>query len=174
MSDIVTSPIKIVVDTREQVPYTFQGLKADAVDGGGPLIIPTVRGTLASGDYSILDYTHMVTVERKTLTDLASTLTAGRRRFLAEMERLREYDAAWIVIEGQMSDMMGGHLLRSMVKPRTLWRTAMYWQIRYPRVHWWAVPGRAIAEAMTYQLLKAWWVERIDKPAAKARRARKK
>jgi len=165
------SPFAVLVDTREQLPYTFVGLKADARQGGGPLAVATRRCTLPAGDYSIDGYARMVTVERKTLSDLIGTLTRGRRRFTDEMDRLREYDAAWIVVEAELSEMMDGHALQSLVKPRTLWRSAMYWQIRYPRVHWWAVPGRGIAEAITYQLLRAWWRERIEGPA-KAARAR--
>ena len=82
--------------------------------------MPTVKAGVASGDYSILGHEGQVAVERKTLRDLAATLTGGRRRFIAEMERLAAYNAAWIVIEGQLSDMMARIELVSQVKPRTL------------------------------------------------------
>ena len=35
MSSIVTSPFTVLVDTREQLPYTFSALRADAAVVGG-------------------------------------------------------------------------------------------------------------------------------------------
>ena len=33
MPRLTSSPFTVLVDTREQLPYTFAGLKADAVEG---------------------------------------------------------------------------------------------------------------------------------------------
>ena len=170
MPRLSESPFTVLVDTREQLPYRFEALKADSVEGGGPLKIHTRPCTLTAGDYSIDGYASMVTVERKTANDLAGTLTRGRKRFMAELERLREYDAAWIVIEAELSELAKGIPVAPLLRPRTLWRSAMFWQLRYPRIHWWACPGRGVAEAITYQLLRTWWRERIEAPAREARK----
>lgn len=164
------SPFTVLVDTREQLPYAFASIKADANEGGGPITVRTRPETLWAGDYSIDGYARMVVVERKTAADLAATLTAGRRRFNAEMERLREYDAAWIVCEAELSELFKGLAWQPAFRPRTITRSAMFFQLRYPRIHWWAVPGRAVAEALTYQLLQSWWRERIEGPSKASRR----
>ena len=170
MPILTESPFVVLVDTREQLPYTFQGLRADANEGGGPITVRTERCTLNAGDYSIQGYSQMVVVERKSASDLAGTLTAGRKRFVREMDRLREYDAAWIVCESELSELFRGIPMAPNIRPRTFTRSAMFFQLRYPRIHWWAVPGRAVAEAITYQLLRSWWRERIEAPAAASKR----
>jgi hypothetical protein len=73
-----TSP-SIIIDTREQQPLVFQTL-------------PATRGTLQTGDYSILGAEEHFAVERKSLEDLASS-SAGpnRERFERELHRLRGY-----------------------------------------------------------------------------------
>ena len=164
MSTPVESPFRVLVDTSEQLPYSFAALRADADQGGGPLIIKTTRCKLQSGDYSIEGYERMVAVERKTASDLAGTLTGGRKRFVAEMERLREYDGAWIVVEAELSTLFRGVPFASGFTPKTITRTAMFWQLRYRNIHWWCCPGREIAEQVTYQLLRTWWRERIERP----------
>jgi ERCC4-type nuclease len=50
------SPPTIVIDTREQRPWSFS--------------VPTKPGTLASGDYSIEGCEHLFAVERKAPGDL--------------------------------------------------------------------------------------------------------
>jgi hypothetical protein len=174
MAKLTESPFTVLVDTREQLPYTFAGLKADAREGGGPLHVRTQLGTLDAGDYSIQGYANMVTVERKSPSDLAGTLTTGRRRFSAELDRLRNYDAAWIVVEAELSELFKGVSFAPGFRARTVTRSAMFFQVRYPRIHWWCVPGRAVAEAVTYQLLRTWWRERIETPAAESRRRAKR
>jgi DNA excision repair protein ERCC-4 len=128
---------------------------------------------LHAGDYSIDGWDRMVTVERKTLSDLAGTLTRGRKRFTAEMERLREYDAAWVVIEGSLMDIFRGLPLASQVRPKSILRSWMFWSLRYPRVHWIDCPERGFAEGVTYQLLRTWWRERIEGPAKEARKKKR-
>ena len=170
MKPITESPFCVIIDTREQLPYTWPNLRADANEGGQLLQVHNRRETLQAGDYSIDGYARMVTVERKSKEDLASTLTHGRRRFNAEMERLREYDAAWIVCEAELSELFKGVPWAPNFRARTIVRSAMFFQLRYPKIHWWAVPGRAVAENVTYQLLRSWWRERIEAPAREARK----
>jgi DNA excision repair protein ERCC-4 len=172
MAKQTQSPFGVVIDTREQLPYTFTAIHADAVVGGGVIHVPIRHLALHAGDYSIDGYVRMVTVERKTLSDLAGTLTRGRKRFTAEMERLREYDAAWVVIEGSLTDIFRGLPLASQVRPKSILRSWMFWSLRYPRVHWIDCPSREFAEGVTYQLLRTWWRERIEGPAKEARKQR--
>ena len=69
----------IVADSREQEPLTFTRLQS-------------VRGTLYSGDYSILNLETQFAVERKSIDDLANCcLSSNRDRFEHELHRLRGY-----------------------------------------------------------------------------------
>jgi DNA excision repair protein ERCC-4 len=83
----------IIVDTREQEPYSFDLRLATAV-----------RRALPAGDYSIAGLEGMVAVERKTLDDFVSTVIHGRERFRAELRRLGGYRASCVVVEANLAD----------------------------------------------------------------------
>jgi len=57
--------MKVVIDTREQLPYEFED---------------SITRTLQTGDYSIFGYEDQVTVERKTKADAYGTIGRGRTR----------------------------------------------------------------------------------------------
>ena len=46
----VASPFVVVVDSREQEPFEFYGLRADADQSGAPLNVRTVTAGLAAGN----------------------------------------------------------------------------------------------------------------------------
>ena len=85
---------RIIVDTREQDPLIPWRTR-----GGDPL--PVVRGTLATGDYSVEGLEAFVAVERKSREDLYGTLfgasgetsvgeaRSNQERFRRELERMR-------------------------------------------------------------------------------------
>lgn len=58
--------MKILIDTREQAPYSFQGKYYQDVK--------IEHGTLQSGDYSLAGLTDKIAVERKELPDLIQCL----------------------------------------------------------------------------------------------------
>jgi hypothetical protein len=99
--------VPVVADTREQLPFGFQGMLCDAKDGGGPLTVPVVRGTLKSGDYSLKGFESRVAVERKSVADLFGTLGQGRDRFERELGRLAEMEYAAVVVEGDWREILG-------------------------------------------------------------------
>ena len=86
----VPKPV-IVVDTREQMPYLFQGYRHWVGD--------VVRASLPTGDYSVQGLEAAVALERKSLADLVLSLTASRERFLRECERLAEIPQRAILVE---------------------------------------------------------------------------
>ncbi len=86
----VPKPV-IVVDTREQMPYLFEGF--DHWVGG------VVRAALPTGDYSVQGLEALVALERKSLPDLVLSLTASRARFLRECERLAGIPHRAILVE---------------------------------------------------------------------------
>jgi len=89
----------IIVDTREQHPYAFDG---------PPLTV--IRKKLDAGDYSIAGMEDRVAVERKSLDDFAGTLTNAKRRerFFAELTRMENHDLCCVVVEGSIADILAG------------------------------------------------------------------
>ena len=164
-------PFTVAVDTREQRPYAFNSLTADAKDGGGLLVVPFRSATLASGDYSLFasndsNETLPVAVERKSPQDFFGTLGQHRERFERELDRLNQLSFAKVVVECEWSDIFadGGVEftlgVRSKLSPKTVWRSVLAWQQRFTRVHWDFVPGRLFGEATTLRTLERFWRER--------------
>ena len=100
--------ITVVVDTREQEPYSFDSDKVSAV-----------RKALPAGDYSLVGLEERVAVERKSLTDFVSTVIRGRKRFHRELEKLSAYESACVVVECNFRDLVDGRY-RSDAHPHAL------------------------------------------------------
>lgn len=147
----------MLIDTREQLPYSFAGLKADAKLGGGPLAVRTERATLESGDYSLAGFESRVAVERKSLADLFGTLGRGRDRFERELTRLSGFEFAAVVVEAEWSAVFNDPPARSRLTPKAVFRTVNAWEQRYPRVHWSFLPSRAFAEAKAFRVLERFY-----------------
>lgn len=157
-------PVK--TDTREQSPYTFEGIGWDKADGGGEgrtLTVETVRGTLASGDYSLLGYERRVAVERKSLADLYGTLGQGRARFERELERLKDYDFAAVVVEASLLEIVTSPPPHTEMSPKAVYRSIIAWSVRYPRIHWFPCDNRRLAEITTFRLLERFLKEDLSR-----------
>jgi len=137
----------IVVDTREQRPFTFT-----CVDP-----VPTVEvATLKAGDYSLKGFENQVAVERKSLSDTFGTFGQGRARFERELERLSIMRFASVVIEADWDTIIRTPPARSKLLPKTVVRSIAAWQIRYG-VHFTVCPNRAFAEKWTWILLSRFY-----------------
>lgn len=86
--------IVIVVDSREQEPYSFSA--------------PVVRKKLDAGDYSLVGFETQVAVERKSIPDFVGTVIRGRDRFRNELKKLQSYERACVVVEGNFRDVLDG------------------------------------------------------------------
>lgn len=157
----LTTPYTIVVDSREQAPLAFANHRADVKDGALPLVVRTVRACLGAGDYSLLGYETRIAIERKSASDLFSTLGQSRRRFQCELDRLAgpcaTYEYAAVVAECDWSAVITCPPKFSKLNPKSVFRSVIAWQLRYPRLHWWFCPGRAFAEVVTLRLLERFW-----------------
>lgn len=98
--------LRIICDSREQNGYTF----AEFSD------VLATTGTLATGDYTLAGFADKVAVERKELPDLIACLSCDRDRFTRELERLRGFEAAAVVVEARYSDIQAGRY-RSKMQP---------------------------------------------------------
>lgn len=150
----------MVVDTREQRPYGFAGLKDNAVDGYAPkLIVPSVRGTLNTGDYSILGYEDSITIERKSKGDLYGSVSQSRDNFVGRLERMQSFAFAAVVVEASWDELLTQPPSHTNYRPKSLCRTIQAWITRY-HVHWLMVPNREYAEAFTFRLLQRFWLDK--------------
>lgn len=110
--------LTLIVDTREQTPWTFGD------------DIATVRRGLPSGDYAIEGHEAVAVVERKSLADFVGCCTAGRDRFVRELVRLREMPHAWVVVESDVANVWA-HTYRSMIQPEAVMGSVAAWTVRY-------------------------------------------
>ena len=81
--------IRIITDTREQTELDFTGFRG----------VESVRSGLKTGDYSVQGYEDKICFERKSIPDLVQTLIEGHSRFLKEIERMKSFKRAYILIE---------------------------------------------------------------------------
>ena len=164
-TDFILFPLAVIVDSREQLPFSFGGLRADgAVYGparktaGATLIVELCRGTLSAGDYSLAGYESRVTVERKSIADLFNTLGQGRERFVRELARLNDtFDHAAVVVEADWSTILHAPPRFTELRPKTVMRSVIAWQQQFPGIHWWFLPDRRHAEITTFRILERFW-----------------
>lgn len=150
-------PFAITVDTREQAPFTFGGLLADARQGRQPIEVATVRRGLPSGDYSLEGFESQIAIERKSLSDLFHSLGHDRGRFKREIARLAVMRFAAVVVEADWSAILNSPPEYTRFSPKIVFRTVLAWQLQFPAVHWWMCTGRRLAEITTFRLLERFW-----------------
>ena len=81
----------VLVDTREQDPLSF--------DRFPNWIAGTRKQKLDAGDYSVQGMEHLLILERKSLSDLISTLMQNRKRFFRSCKRLSLYRWRALLVE---------------------------------------------------------------------------
>jgi ERCC4-type nuclease len=87
--------VTAVVDTREQCPLDLSPLT-------------TIRKTLVTGDCGILGLEGIVSIERKSLTDLVVCSGVERGRFGREVKRLQGYSVRALVVEATWEEGKAG------------------------------------------------------------------
>lgn len=108
----------IVIDTREQEPLPFSRLH-------------TVRGTLATADYSVRGLEELFAVERKSISDLVGCCMGdSRERFERELHRLRGFRFKRLLVVGTEAEILKGDY-RSNIKPAAVVGTLRAFEVRY-------------------------------------------
>lgn len=148
--------MRIIQDSREQAPYNF----SDPRYAGTVVEV----GTLQTGDYSLHGLTDRIALERKSLSDLCGTLTAGRERFKRECERGRGLEYFGLIIESNLGDVRR-HTYRSKMTPQSLLQTLAAWSVRYGLHVLWA-GSREGGEYLTHALLQKFLKEQQTRLAA--------
>jgi ERCC4-type nuclease len=84
--------MKIIIDTREQLPLSFTGHE-------------TISRKLDEGDYNIEELEDYIVIERKSYDDLYSSITHWHIRFKSEIKRaiLKKKDF-YIALEGNLQE----------------------------------------------------------------------
>jgi len=80
------SDITAVIDNREQRPWGLAPLK-------------TIKGTLTTGDYSVLGLEHEIAIERKSLDDLLGCIGQRRDEFDRCIKRMLAYPVRAVIVE---------------------------------------------------------------------------
>jgi len=133
--------LTIIVDTREQTPWSFSGYGD----------VRVITAGLKSGDYSLAGHEHRIALERKSLPDLVGSLSTGRARFEREMERLAAMEFAAVLVEASAQDIVQ-HNYRSAMNPASVMQSIFAWTVRH-RVPFLFCGSRAHAEYTAHGLL---------------------
>lgn len=142
--------MKIIRDSREQLPYSFDRWPVSVQVSG----IPT-------GDYSINGFEDKIAVERKSLNDLVSCLMGKNRdRFEKELTRARSYQVFAVVIEANLFQIMGKQY-HSVMNPDAVMQSITAFYIRYG-VPFLFAGDRSGGEYVTFSLLQK-YVQEIQK-----------
>lgn len=132
--------LEVVVDAHERYAWSF-------ADQTG---VRTVRRGLACGDYAVLAGGQVVAaVERKSMTDLVSTLTSGRLRYV--LGDLAALPRAAVVVEESYSKVFA----QDRVRPALVADGLAEVQVAWPTVPVVFCDTRKIAQEWTYRWLAA-------------------
>lgn len=95
-------PFTIIKDTREKQGYTFAASRTKYHVCKGMVV-----RKLDTGDYSVEGLEDKVCVERKaSVVELANNVGISRKRFEAEIERMKEFPHKFLVLEFSLTDLM--------------------------------------------------------------------
>ncbi len=132
---------RIIIDTREQEAWTFD--------------CPTIRRKLDAGDYSVDGLESAVAVERKSLKDFVSTVIHDFARFAAELEKLSSLEAACVVVEADLDDVLRGLAADECrgASPESVMGAAVHVSLRYGVPVFWC-GSRQAARAFTDAFLR--------------------
>ena len=136
--------VPVIIDTREQLPYSFDLQK-----------IEIIRKKLASGDYSLRGYEAHVTIERKTLSDFVASITQNRERFWQEIIRLTTFWRACVVIEADFTDILAGRY-RSKAHPNAVVGTILCMNIDYSIPTYFCSDRASAQRFVEGYLIRAW------------------
>jgi hypothetical protein len=151
-------PFTVAVDRREQLPFAFLGLRADARDSNRPLCVPTAWATLDTGDYSIVGHLDKIAVERKSKEDLFLCCGAARGRFQRCLARLAALPApALVVVESDWGAIVNNPPPFTRLAPKVVVRSVLAWTFRFPTVHWMMAADRRMAEVLCFRFLERYW-----------------
>jgi hypothetical protein len=163
-------PFTILVDTKEQQPFAFQGFLSDSDTKFRPLLVRTELKNLgpAHGDYAIRGMEGEAHIERKGVSDAIGTfLSQGERRerWLKTLEFLAGIECAAVVVECSFGAMLKSVESRGSrpvdVLRKTLHCQVLAWEQDY-RVPFVFCDSRRFAELTVLEILKRYYRHATD------------
>lgn len=174
-------PFTILIDSAEQSPFSFQGIKADGtfLDDFGDrvhadLVVPTEWRSLGRypnslGDYSVDGFAGQCHVERKSVADCCSTIlgwdkngegVTRREQFESELANLSAIDAGLVVVEGTLQSVLESPRANGkksvQENAKIVHRTIVSWVQQFS-VPWLFCDSRRFAEITTFRFLERYW-----------------
>lgn len=144
--------LDIVVDSHERYAWKFTEQQAT-----------TSKAALIAGDYGIvIDGELIASVERKSMADMAGTLSSGKLRSL--MAALASLPRAALVVEDRYSSVFKSRY----VQPGVLAEGLAEAQVRFPAVPIVFCETRQLAQEWTYRFLGAALVHHLEDVAARS------
>lgn len=131
----------VVIDTQEQLPYYFK---------------KSIRKKIKTGDYSIEGLENIITIERKTKSDIYQSLGKERPRFKREAIRMVGFEYAAIVIECNLKDLTEPPPFVEKMTGKKVINALISWSIKY-RIHVFFASDRLHGQAITYRILEKFW-----------------
>lgn len=134
----------IVIDSREQSPLVFRRL-------------PSVTGTLQSGDYSFRGGEELFSIERKSVADMVSCCAGENRdRFSRELHRLRGFRFKRLLIVGTRAE-VEQHRYRSGLSPKAVMATLSAFEARFDLPMVWEADAEEAGRMVENWI---WWFSR--------------
>lgn len=139
-----SDPLEIVIDTREQLPWTFN-----------PGQVVVRRAALPAGDYSLAGLEGRVALERKSRGDFVNTVIHDWIRFRKELNRLSGYDVAAVVVEADIGEIYRHEYESKALPASVLGRANGIFLDHGIPVLWWG--DRKTAADMAHRFLLLTW-----------------
>ncbi len=138
---IIPNRLKIIVDTREQLPYKFNNYSVEIISQ-----------KLDTGDYSLFGLEDYISIERKMRNDFLLSITHDRERFFKELERMTSFKHRFIVVESSLDNTYNHVKNNTRIYPNSFNGTIARMGISYG-VPIYFTKDRRYAEDLTYRLL---------------------
>ncbi len=144
----------VLVDTREQVPFSFSRFRG--------WFAAVERTTLKLGDYSVAGLEEVCTIERKDLSDLVHSFTAERQGFVNRLKQMSRLPHSLLLVTAPLSQVKSRYP-HSAANPNQITQSliAALAGLRVPflcaETH---ELGEEIAASFLYQVFLYDWLER--------------
>ena len=102
MSRLVLPSYTVIRDTRDKIGYGWE-FKAHKEDRRPPRCLGMVTETLSTGDYSLVNYTDILSIERKFNYSELWVNYGKKSLFEEECERLCHFKYKYVLIETQLT-----------------------------------------------------------------------
>jgi len=109
--------VTFIIDTREQLPLSLRPFK-------------TETASLTTGDYSVRGLEHLISVERKSLSDFVQCVGRERSRFERELQRLKGFRFGAVCVEASFGSLEAG-LWNGRITPQQAMGSFLSWSANY-------------------------------------------